>query len=51
MLNRNSIKISLEENLLNIPSNVIGIDIGQSLSKTAFFDDQGITCCIIDTNN
>ena len=49
MLNRNSIKISLEENLLNIPSNVIGIDIGQSLSKTAFFDDQGITCSIIDT--
>lgn len=49
MLNRNSIEISLEENLLNIPSNVIGIDIGQSLSKTAFLDDHGISCSIIDT--
>ena len=49
MLNRNSIKISLEENFLNVPSNVIGIDIGQSLSKTAYFDDHGITCSIVDT--
>ncbi|MFW9950187.1 MAG: hypothetical protein ACFFKA_08690 [Candidatus Thorarchaeota archaeon] len=51
MLEKKTIKIDFDESQIKIPSNLIGLDIGYSLSKIATYKNKELYVSILDTNS